>query len=189
MGWDANNNFDDATTEEVEEDLLEPEAEEAIEISDAPAAAKKRPARKRTASTGQLTKAQVSAVLETFQDVQDASDDATDILKVVLRDADADHSTLTALILGADRADNPLAALAELRSALEENPFVAAATLAGMERGRRARAYATLQAATGATDTLSAKDIEAAAAFAGALSALTDDEALALDEAHEILGK
>lgn len=194
MSWD-NSNFttnDSAETEpEVAEEVTEEIADtkETVDPVGTSAAKKKRPARKRAQATGQLTKAQVASVLDTYQDVQDASEEAITVLKVVLREPDADHGELTAAILGADRADNPLATLAELRAALEENQFVAAATIAGMERTRRSRAYAALQAATGASDTLPAKDIDAAAAFAGALAALTEEEALALDEAHEVLGK
>lgn len=195
MSWDSSNFTTNDSTETEAEEVAEEITEEITDIEEAgtstgtSAAKKKRPTRKRAQATGQLTKAQVASVLDTYQDVQEASKEALTVLKVVLREPDADHGELTAAILGADRADNPLATLAELRAALEENQFVAAATIAGMERTRRSRAYAALQAATGASDTLSAKDIDAAAAFAGALAALTDEEALALDEAHEVLGK
>ena len=106
----------DAGLEEEIDEVLVP-TEEVIEVTDtkdatAPAK-KKRPARKRAQVTGQLTKAQVASVLDTYQDVQEASAEALTILKVVLREPDADHGELTAAILGADRADNPLATLGE----------------------------------------------------------------------------
>ncbi|MHA3723755.1 hypothetical protein ACXR2T_07740 [Leucobacter sp. HY1910] len=159
--------------------------------TDAPAhpATDKAP-KKRRARPTTVTKAQVLSVLETHTAIGEASSEARTVLRSVVRcDADAPDDELTALAITQDRADNPLSVIGELREALATSPFTVPAIIAGMDKAKRVRPFAVLAAVTGSDESLPSADVAAAVSFANLLSALSDEQVAALDEAQALLGR